>query len=105
MKSSLYSKLPGVSIEAKSLPPKLRSLLPFALRWSYSSDNELERQLKRATAQDLQAFVTACESLQPALEDYVFKKRRQVPIPDEIVVFQIMYQNFLSARSQVAARE
>jgi hypothetical protein len=104
-KSSLYSKLSGVVIKSEKVPKALVNLIPFAEKWSFTNEAEMQRVLERSTTDEIKAFVQACEKSLSALDKYCFKKRHPIPIPDEIVLFQIMYNNFLEARSQLWLRQ
>lgn len=98
---SLYLSLPEVRLNNAKIPPALRELIPYLSQWTLTSDGDLQHKLKTATSEDLQQFVQTCEKLQEKFENYIFKNTKKVPIPDERVAFEILYRNFLEARSQL----
>lgn len=102
---SRYSKLTGVVIKSEKVPKALVNLISFAKIWSFTNEAEMQRALERSTTDEIQAFVQACEDNLPALNNYCLKKHHPIPIPDEIVMFQIMYTNFFEARSELWLRQ
>jgi hypothetical protein len=97
-----YTSLKGVRIQPQKVPKRLRSLLPYAKEWCFLGDTEVYRHLKRTGDGAIREFVRSCEAEIKSLERYCFGEKHPTPVPDEVVLFQTMYQNFLAARSHLS---
>ena len=103
--SSLYIAQPGVSIDSTKFPPELAELLPFGFKWCFTSDKELVKELERSPLQEIDSLVAACQSKEAHLIRFCSDTGDKVPIPDEIVLMQFLYRNFLEARSELWMRQ
>lgn len=98
-KPTKYTDRPGVAISEQRVPAKLRPLLSFAKEWCFEGDTAVYRHLENTGEALIREFVSQCDARQASLERFCFDTTHPTPMPDEAVVFQIMYHNFMTARS------
>ena len=62
------------------------------------------RELEGSSLGEIDSFVSACQSKEDHLNRFCFDTEHGLPVPDEAVLMQILYRNFLEARSELWMR-
>jgi hypothetical protein len=97
----LYVELPGVSVNEENVPPSLRKLLPHARKWSFLNERFTYEHLEHTPMSEVVRFVNDCKNNLGELEKLCFDVEHPTPIPDEVVILQMMYNSFQAARVRV----
>lgn len=101
---SSYIDLPGVVIRPEKVPAELRPLLKFGKGWAMHTDSLTEKNLARRPTAEIAEFVQACEAHLSMFEEFSIDGPMQNPMPDEVVLLQILHRNYLEARSELDLR-
>ncbi len=98
--TSRYAESHGVKIDPQKIPDKLRVLIPLARRWAIGDDVERSNYLKVVSIEDKKLFIEKVKPLFNVIEEYCNKNRNQVPIPDEVVLFNMMSETYTEVSSE-----
>jgi len=90
--TSRYADNPDVTIDPDKIPEPIRSILPFAKDWAIGDDKERTEYEASLSVEDLKLFVDAVWPKMDAIEDYCSKHRGDVPVPDEVVLLDMMME-------------
>ena len=90
--TSRYADIPEVSIDPEKLPKSLRELLPFAKEWAISDDLERDRFAQSKSPEEKRVFINAVWPRMPQIESYCSEYRDEVPVPDEVVLFDMLME-------------
>jgi hypothetical protein len=90
--TSRYSEIDGVSIDPLKVPERLRHLIPLAKHWSIGDDVERADMMWLTPYDELKALVLAFRPLQDEIEDWCSSHHADVPVPDEVVLFDMLAQ-------------
>jgi hypothetical protein len=98
--SSRYMDSPGVTINQARVPERLRPLLQFANEWAIGDDVERSDFIAGAPYNQKKAFVEAVTPLFDDIDTYARLNERAVPVPDEVIVL-----NLLAEAADVASHD
>jgi hypothetical protein len=86
-----YAELPGVTLRLEVIPPPLIPLLEDAKKWAIVGETGIERAISKASLEDMEALVARAKPLEEKAWKFAHESigSRQIPIPDEVVLFQI----------------
>ena len=87
---SRYMDAPGVTVNPAHVPETLRSLLRFAGEWAIGDDVERRDFIAAAPDEEKRAFVEAVTPLFAEIEAYARTHERAVPVPDEVIVLNLL---------------
>ena len=97
--TSRFSEIEGVVIDPQKVPERLRHLIPYALHWCIGDDVERSDLMWLTPYEELKAFVLAVNPWYEEINAWRSNHRNDVPIPDEIVVFDMMIEAFRDAEA------
>jgi len=91
--SQRYWEAPGVEIKESCVPCKLRALLPLAQQWSMLGDDSLEEALRKCEPETVARTLRTAMPLKDTIAEFAFDSAgaAAIPVPDEVVLFQIFY--------------
>jgi hypothetical protein len=95
---SRYAECEGVAIDPGRVPEDLRAVVEIARRWAIGDDVERQAFLASVTPEERRAFVDLVGPRLEAIEAYCSSLRQEVPIPDEVVLLDMMTEAFAEAR-------
>jgi hypothetical protein len=81
---------PEVAIEPTRVPEELRPLLRFGATWVILDDVERSRFIESAPASDKHALVRAVVPRFDAIEAYSRRHAESAPVPDEVVLLNLI---------------
>ena len=90
--TSRYADIEGVVIDPAKIPERFRHLVDYAKFWSIGDDVERADMMWLTPYEDLKAMALAVRQLYAEIGEWCEKGRQQIPIPDEIVVFDMLHQ-------------
>ena len=90
--TSRFADIDTVSIDASRIPEQFRHLVDFARFWSVMDDSERADLMWLTPPEELQAFVNAAWPLMSEINTWCDEHSETVPVPDEVVLFQLMMQ-------------
>lgn len=94
-----YSDYPDVVIDESNVPEPFRPLIPYAKLWSIGDDVVRGEIMENTPPEDLDAFVRAVSPHLDALWEWTQSFHGQeVPIPDEVVIFEMVGEPCEEAR-------
>jgi hypothetical protein len=85
-----YAENKNVSLDINKIPEKLRELFPLAKEWAIGDDLEREAYMASVPLQQKKEFVDAVMPKMEELEAYHQKHQNDIPVPDEVVLFDMM---------------
>jgi len=88
--TSRYAEADGVSIDPNRIPAHLRHLLDYARTWAIGDDVERDHFMRSVPPAEKKAFVDAVDPLQDELAKWSAEHRHDVPVPDEVVLYDMM---------------
>ncbi len=92
--TSRYADTEGVTIDPEKIPAALRPLVPYARVWAIGDDEERLAFARRQSSEDKRAFVEAVRPLFDELEAWCASRRSEAPVPDEVVLFDMMAEAY-----------
>ena len=86
-----YAELPDVKIRVEALPRTLSPLLEDAKKWAIVGETGVDRAIRKASIEEMEAVVARAEPLKEELWKFTHESAgsRATPIPDEVVLFQV----------------
>ncbi len=99
--TSRYAEADGVSIDPNRIPEHLRHLLDYARVWAIGDDVERDHFMRSVPLAEKQAFVDAVDPLQDELAKWSAAHRHDVPVPDEVVLYDMMAEAAAEAVAEV----
>ena len=87
-----YADSEGVEIDEVKVPESLRPLIPFAKKWAISDDSERTTFQENIGFEEKKKFVDLVWPLMDEIEAYCSQLENEVPVPDEVVLFQMMME-------------
>jgi hypothetical protein len=87
---SRYLATPGVKLDPERVPEHLRALLRFAGEWAIGDDVERGRFIAAANHENKKEFVEAVAPLFEDIERYSRAHDNVVPVPDEVIVLNLL---------------
>ena len=87
--TSRYVDSPGVHLEPARVPEALRPLLRFAA-WAIGDDVERSRAIAAASVTEREELVNAVTPHFAAIEDFARLHADDVPVPDEVIVLNLI---------------
>ena len=99
--TSRYAELDGVSLDPDRIPEKLRHLLGLARVWAIGDDVERQRFLESVSMEEKKAFVDAVDPLQEELAAWSQERSSDTPVPDEVVLYDMMAEAAAEAVAEV----
>jgi len=88
--TSRYADSPGVVIDPLRVPEDLRDLLPLAKKWAIGDDVERSEFRKSVPVAERKELFDRVFPKWDQLEQYCAEKRNEVPVPDEVVLLDMM---------------
>ena len=88
--TSRYADAPGVAIDAERIPAALRHLVPYARVWAIGDDEERGAFAETQSSGQKCAFMDAVRPHFAELEAWCAAQRTETPVPDEVVLFDMM---------------
>jgi hypothetical protein len=79
-----------VSIDPGKIPENLRHLADLARVWAIGDDVERQRFIESVPFEQKKAFVDAVDPQQDELAAWSHEHRDDTPVPDEVVLFDMM---------------
>lgn len=89
-----YGEMPGIVIKEENIPPELRPLLPLAIKWSISDDQEIAPYARKQGKRSVQKFLSAFKAHLDEIDAFCPTDDERTPVPDEVVVFTMAFQAF-----------
>ena len=102
--TSRYVDAEGVAIDPARVPEDLRPLLPLAERWAIGDDVERAAFIESASDHECEAFIDAVEPFMDAVEAFCGAGRSRTPVPDEVVLLDMLAESFAEAQCRHPAR-
>jgi len=99
--TSRYAEADGVSIDPNRIPEHLRHLLDYARVWAIGDDVERDHFMRSVPPAEKKAFVDAVDPLQDELAKWSAAHRHDVPVPDEVVLYDMMAEAAAEAVAEV----
>lgn len=90
--TSRYADIEGVSIAAARIPERFCHLIDFAKTWAIGDDEERSNFMWLMPYGELKAFVDAVRPVMGEIEAWCAGHRDEVPVPDEVVLFDMMLE-------------
>ena len=87
---SRYMDSPGVTIDQTRVPETLRPLFQFANEWAIGDDVERSDFIAAAPRDRKKVFVEAVTPLFGDIETYARLHEHEVPVPDEVIVLNLL---------------
>ena len=91
--TSRYADIEGVIIDPDKVPDDLRELIPLARKWAISDDVERGIFEEIISSEEKKDFIDKVWPRMARLEEYCAKFRNNVPVPDEVVLFDMMTES------------
>lgn len=88
--SSRYAD--DLQVDIERIPPEFRHLVDYARFWSVGDDSERADLMWLTPHDELKAFVNAAWPLMHRMRNWCDEYRSVVPVPDEVVLFQMMME-------------
>ena len=92
--SSRYADYEGVLIDLRKVPRDLHNIVPYAKKWAICDDVERTEYSRQVSSRDAEEFYRVVASKVELIEAYCDLHRREVPVPDEVVLFDLMMEAF-----------
>ena len=99
---SRYLANPDVQLDPARVPEPLRPLLRFADRWAITDDEERSGIIARASKADKKELVDAVTPLFDDIASFANAHENSVPVPDEVVVLNLIAEAADTASHDVA---
>lgn len=90
--TSRYSDIPGLVLDESRVPEAFRHLLPLARHWAVGDDRERANLMWLTDTEELRRFVDAVWTQFEAIDAWCGSRRGLVPVPDEVVLFDMMLE-------------
>ncbi len=87
--TSRYADAPDVVIDPMKVPEDLRDLLPLAEKWAIGDDVERAHFRNSVPATERRELIDMVSPKWDRLEQYCAERRDEVPVPDEVVLFDM----------------
>jgi len=97
--TSRYADNPDVKIDPVNVPAEFRQLLPLAIEWSISDDEELDAYIAAASEQKKADLLAAFSPHFKGLWEWHQACEHMIPQPDELVLFDIAANAAATAQS------
>lgn len=101
--TSRYLASPDVDLDPARVPATLRPLLRFANAWAIGDDVERSQLIAGASAAEKKELVNAVTPHFAAIEDFARTHADDVPVPDEVVVLNLIAEAADSASHDLEA--
>ncbi|MDQ7781672.1 MAG: hypothetical protein RDU20_02255 [Desulfomonilaceae bacterium] len=88
--TSRYAEAPDVVIDPMKVPEDLRDLVPLAKKWAIGDDVERAHFRDSVPATERRELIDMVSPKWDRLEQYCAAGRNEVPVPDEVVLFDMM---------------
>ena len=99
--TSRYADAQGVAIDAASIPTALRHLVPHARVWAIGDDEQRGAFAATQSSAQKRAFVDAVRPHFAELEAWCAARRTETPVPDEVVLFDMMAEAYAELEPEV----
>ncbi len=99
--TSRYADAQGVAIDAENIPAALRHLVPHARVWAIGDDEQRGAFAKTQSREQKRAFVDAVRPHFAELEAWCAARRTETPVPDEVVLFNMMAEAWAELEPEV----
>jgi hypothetical protein len=100
-----YCDLPNVKIDRARLPRRLQPIYRTACKWGIISDEESYKWIAACEVQELKKFLIELERVLPDVEAYIFDVPQPVPVPHEVVLFQMVYRVYMETKHALPLRK
>jgi hypothetical protein len=90
--TSRYSGIEGVVIDPAKVPEAFRHLIPLAKHWSIGDDVERHNLMRLTPDDEVKALVLAVRPFTDAIWNWCSSHDADIPVPDEVVVFEALAQ-------------
>jgi hypothetical protein len=91
---SRYADYDGVQIDLRKVPRDLHIIVPYAKKWAICDDVERIEYRNQVSSKDTDEFYRVVASKVEAIEAYCDLHREEIPVPDEVVLFDLMLEAF-----------
>jgi len=92
--ASRYVDYEDVTIDLSEIPRELHCIVPYAEKWAICGDVERSEYKKRVSKEEVKEFHKAVSSRVESIESYCNQRRNETPVPDEVVLFDLMLEAF-----------
>ena len=92
--SSRYVENPNVKFNLENLPEGIRLLIPYAKKWAIGDDEERVAFEESLTFDEKKDFIDTVSPMIDEIEEYCSKYREIIPIPDDVVLLDMMMEAF-----------
>ena len=98
---SRYLANPGVHLDPTQVPERLRPLLRFADRWAILDDEQRSSAIATASRDEKKELVDAVTPLFDEIASFASAHENSVPVPDEVVVLNLIAEAADTASHEV----
>lgn len=92
--TSRYGDNPDVTIDLSNIPEELHEIIPYAKLWAIGDDVERSNYVSVVPLEEKKAFVDKVKPLFDTIERYCNENRDQAPVPDEVVLLDMMCETY-----------
>jgi len=92
--ASRYVDYEDVTIDLSEIPRELHCIVPYAEKWAICGDVERSEYKKRVSKEEVKECHKAVSSRVESIESYCNQRRNETPVPDEVVLFDLMLEAF-----------
>ena len=104
VRPSRYTDIDGVEIDPAKVPMRFRHLIALAGIWSIGDDVERIDFMGLTSNEDLECLIAAVEPLDDEIWQWCSSHHQDVPVPDEVLVFDYLLQATAEARQMLKSK-
>jgi hypothetical protein len=82
----------GLDVDPARVPPALRPALELGRRWAIGDDVQRSRATRRSSEDERRAILERLAPVWDEIERWCETRREQTPVPDEVVVFDLLLE-------------
>lgn len=102
---SRYSDIPGLVVNEAKIPCEIRGLLALAIEWNITDYLELEAYINAAAEHKRRHLVESFAPHFDFITSWIGQSAHLMPLPDEVVVFDIAASAALKVRATLPVFE
>lgn len=102
---SRFLDVQKIHISSQRIPSEFHKAVSYAEEWCLTDDEEIDIHNRTADLANMEQFVAVCDSINEKMRKYCFEISRPSPLPDEVVLIEIIYNNYLCAKAALKVRK